>query len=203
MGNKDIFPFIGKVLSEEKFQVGYLHLRIPLSFYYMYLPKVLENTVDFWILMWNFILRWNCVTWWDLIGQEAWFSCMLLRYNYKIWAQTTEIQTFFSAENLHKVLYRGGVLLGYQTPSLYTLNYSRSFPDVLCLVCISNIITVNSEVTELPCINTQSKRKPLPWGAQLKQMRQMEMWNDSPRITAETGGQSQKKVFEFQAEPGN
>lgn len=51
MGNRDIFPFIGNVLTGEKVRVGYLDCRLPLSFYYVYLPNVLEITVDFWILM--------------------------------------------------------------------------------------------------------------------------------------------------------
>jgi len=54
MGNRDIFPYIGKVLTRDKVQVGCLYLRLPLSFCYTYLPKVLDNIVDFFRLLWNF-----------------------------------------------------------------------------------------------------------------------------------------------------
>lgn len=49
MGNR--YTFTGMVLTGAMSPVGYLHLRLPLSFSHVCLSKVLENTEDFFILV--------------------------------------------------------------------------------------------------------------------------------------------------------
>lgn len=94
--------------------------------------------------------------WWDLIGQKACFSCMLLGHNYKIWAQTTEIQTLVM-KIFTKVWYRGWLLLDHQTQSSYRLNSARFFYSGIVLGLYQLYF---HHKLPLPC--TKAKENPCP-----------------------------------------
>lgn len=119
-GNRYFTIYIGKVSMGEKVCRSYLYLRFPFDFYYIYLPKILENNANFWLLLFSFILWQSYMMWWDLIGQEACFGCMLLGNSYKIRVQTIEIQTFVM-KILAKGLYGGWLFLDHQPQSPCTL----------------------------------------------------------------------------------
>lgn len=116
IGNRYLAIYIGKVSMGEKAHRSYLDIRFPFDFYYVYLPKILENNVNFWMLLFSFIFWQNYMMWWDLIGQEACFSCMLLGNSYKVCVQTVEVQTLVM-KILAKDLYRGWHFLVHQPQS--------------------------------------------------------------------------------------
>lgn len=127
---KQIFYHLYRKGIDGKVRRSYLYLRFPFDFYYIYLPKILENNANFWLLLFSFILWQSYMMWWDLIGQEACFGCMLLGNSYKIRVQTIEIQTFVM-KILAKGLYGGWLFLDHQPQSPCTLFCCIFYSDIV------------------------------------------------------------------------